>query len=200
VTTDPEPGTAAARRRPELLDLAATMVRDAGTAEAVTMESVALAAGISKPLVYRCFANRDALLIALLEREHDRLHERVRDATDGASSFEEQARGVLDAYLDAVDTAEPSVVDVLTHTVASPEFHERAGQRNVAILATISGMIVDHHHLDEPTSLIAAVMITKGLEGLIELWRGTGAPRDVLADRFIAFSWAGLDGMVAAAG
>ena len=38
-----------------------------------TMQSVADAAGVTKPVVYDCFANRDELLIALLAREEQHL-------------------------------------------------------------------------------------------------------------------------------
>ena len=38
-----------------------------------TMQSVADAAGVTKPVVYDCFANRDELLLALLAREEQHL-------------------------------------------------------------------------------------------------------------------------------
>ena len=64
-------------RRDLLLDAAAEMVA-AGDADEVSMESVALRAGVSRALVYKHFANRQALLHALYERESSHLHGSMR--------------------------------------------------------------------------------------------------------------------------
>lgn len=56
------------QRRKELLDAALRIVVRDGHA-AVTMEAVATAAGVTKPVVYGVFPNRETLLSALLERE-----------------------------------------------------------------------------------------------------------------------------------
>ena len=56
------------QRRRELLDAALHIVVRDGHA-AVTMEAVAAAAGVTKPVVYGVFPNREALLGELLKRE-----------------------------------------------------------------------------------------------------------------------------------
>ncbi|GAB3934379.1 TetR/AcrR family transcriptional regulator [Kribbella albertanoniae] len=60
------------RRRPMLLDAALKVFSDKGFA-GTTMQSVAEAAGVTKPVVYDSFANRDELLLALLAREEQHL-------------------------------------------------------------------------------------------------------------------------------
>src|SRR5689334_24825415 len=55
-----------------LLD-AALEVFSANGFAGTTMQSVADAAGVTKPVVYDCFANRDELLLALLAREEQHL-------------------------------------------------------------------------------------------------------------------------------
>lgn len=185
-----EPG-----REAQLIDLAADLIRRTGTADAVTMEAIAREAGISKPVVYKWFANRDALVLALYHRENDRLDARVRASFITAASFEQKAKALLDAYLDVVDNDEPSVIDVLARTVAAPAFHAQRVQRNFEVLATIAAMVFEHFDVDEPQSLTAAVMITKSLEGVIELWLATGAPRDALSADFVSFCLAGLHGL-----
>ncbi|TDD45780.1 TetR/AcrR family transcriptional regulator [Kribbella antibiotica] len=60
------------RRRPMLLDAALEVFSEQGFA-GTTMQSVADAAGVTKPVVYDSFANRDALLLALLAREEQHL-------------------------------------------------------------------------------------------------------------------------------
>ncbi|GAA0607891.1 TetR/AcrR family transcriptional regulator [Kribbella sandramycini] len=60
------------RRRPMLLDAALQVFSAKGYA-GTTMQSVADAAGVTKPVVYDSFANRDELLLALLAREEQHL-------------------------------------------------------------------------------------------------------------------------------
>ncbi|MFI5729505.1 TetR/AcrR family transcriptional regulator [Kribbella sp. NPDC051587] len=60
------------RRRPMLLDAALEVFSAKGFA-GTTMQSVADAAGVTKPVVYDSFANRDELLLALLAREEQHL-------------------------------------------------------------------------------------------------------------------------------
>jgi AcrR family transcriptional regulator len=61
----------AEERREQLLDAALRTAVDQGFA-AVTMERVARAAGVTRPVVYGLFADRGVLLAALLERETQR--------------------------------------------------------------------------------------------------------------------------------
>jgi len=65
---DYAPRVPAEQRRRELLDAALHVIVARGHA-AATMESVAAGAGVTKPVAYGMFANRDELLRALLERE-----------------------------------------------------------------------------------------------------------------------------------
>lgn len=61
----------AGERREQLLDAALGLIADAGYS-GVSMEAVARAARVSKPVVYDLFPDRGALLRALLEREESR--------------------------------------------------------------------------------------------------------------------------------
>ncbi|MBV9058648.1 MAG: TetR/AcrR family transcriptional regulator [Pseudonocardiales bacterium] len=45
-----------------------------------SMQAVADAAGVTKPVVYECFRNKDELLLALLDREEQRLLAAVSDS------------------------------------------------------------------------------------------------------------------------
>ncbi len=67
------------RRRPQMLDAALKLVAESGV-RAVHMEAIAQAMGVTKPVVYACFASREDLLNALLEREELRLFEGVMAA------------------------------------------------------------------------------------------------------------------------
>jgi AcrR family transcriptional regulator len=60
------------RRRPLILDAALEVYVERGY-KGTSMQAVADAAGVTKPVVYECFPNKDELLLALLDREEHRL-------------------------------------------------------------------------------------------------------------------------------
>src|SRR5213592_2395775 len=60
------------RRRPLVLDAAFKLFLERGY-EGTSMEAVARAAGVSKPVVYSCFPSKEALFTALLMREERRV-------------------------------------------------------------------------------------------------------------------------------
>jgi AcrR family transcriptional regulator len=60
------------RRRPQVLDAALELFLERGY-EGTSMEAIAAAAGITKPVVYACFPSKDQLFRALLAREEERI-------------------------------------------------------------------------------------------------------------------------------
>lgn len=66
-----------------ILDAAANLVMSQGIS-GCSLEAVAAASGVSKALVYKYFANRDALLSALIRREFDYMMGHDREATGHA--------------------------------------------------------------------------------------------------------------------
>ena len=81
-------------RRDALLDAAVALVRTKGVHE-VSMETVAEHAGVSRPLVYKHFANRDGLLAAAYRREAAALHAELASEVAAAGSVEEMYLALL---------------------------------------------------------------------------------------------------------
>ena len=77
---------ARAERREALLDVAASLAAQ-GSPEAITMEAVAEHAGVSRPLVYRHFPNRDELVAAVFQRETTHLHEQLTAEVSAAGTI-----------------------------------------------------------------------------------------------------------------
>ena len=105
--SDPEYGSPARRRlapadrREALLDRALELVAESGAA-AVTMQAVARAAGVARPVVYDFFADRAALLDALLAREEARALRDVFSVAPAALAGTDLADSVtraLDSFL-----------------------------------------------------------------------------------------------------
>ena len=92
------------RRRPLVLDAAYGLFLETGF-EGTSMDAIARAAGVSKPVVYDCFSSKDELFTALLDREEERVLGETRSAllTGGGG---EDPEGTLvrgfEAFLKAV--------------------------------------------------------------------------------------------------
>jgi AcrR family transcriptional regulator len=86
------------QRREHLLDVAADVLREDGTA-AFSMEAVKERAGVSRGLVYVYFQNADELAFALYEREVAELDRRIGEVR-GVKGFEERVRAAMKTYLD----------------------------------------------------------------------------------------------------
>lgn len=92
------------RRRPLVLDAAYELFLENGF-EGTSMDAIATATGVSKPVVYDCFASKDDLFTALLDREEERVLGETRAAllTSGGG---EDPEGTLirgfEAFLRAV--------------------------------------------------------------------------------------------------
>lgn len=97
----------AADRREQLLDVTRDLVVEQGFA-AVSMESVARRAGITRPVVYGHFPELGVLLDAMLERESSRALSQLAEvlpATDGTGSLRERLGQAMEAYLLAVEAS-----------------------------------------------------------------------------------------------
>lgn len=81
-------------RRDALLDAVVALVKTKGV-QVVSMEAVAEHAQVSRPLVYKHFANRDELLTAAYRREASTLHHDLAAEVASAGSIEEMYRSLL---------------------------------------------------------------------------------------------------------
>jgi AcrR family transcriptional regulator len=89
-----------AERRDALLDVALAIVTSDDLA-AVSMETVAERAGVSRPLVYKHFANRNELLAAVYQREAVHLHRQLAAEVAAADSVEAMFRALISGSLRA---------------------------------------------------------------------------------------------------
>src|SRR5436853_6252024 len=89
-----------ADRRDGLLDAAAALIA-AGDVEAVSMEAVAERAGVSRPLVYKHFANRSELLAAVYQRESATLHSELASQVGAGGAGGDVVRALVSGALRA---------------------------------------------------------------------------------------------------
>lgn len=117
----------APERRRQLLQVAGQLLAEAGV-DGVRIPDVARAAGVSRPVVYKHFASRQALLIGLLERWEEELSARFEAALEGAGpELEPALEIVLDNTMDALEAQGPGAWRLLGAAGPDPEI-ERVAQ------------------------------------------------------------------------
>lgn len=160
------------RRRPLVLDAAMDVFLERGF-EGASMDAIARAAGVSKPVVYDCFASKDELFKALFQREETRVTSEIRASLpDGAPDGVEAALAEgLTAFLRAV-AAQPESYRVILlgegGMNAAVAKRIRAGrERQVDAAAEAAGQLLDPAgEADErSTRLFAQVLVGVGEAG-----------------------------------
>jgi AcrR family transcriptional regulator len=101
----------------------------------VGMDAVAAEAGVSKPILYRYFADKSELWLAIAERIAGRIVAAVEPATAQLRQDRSMIAAVIDTYLTAL-SAEPDLYRVL-HQVNVPG----TGQLVAAAAETIAGAL-----------------------------------------------------------
>lgn len=195
---------AAARgqRREQLLDAADDALRDHGPD--VPMDTVAARAGVTKPILYRHFGDRNGLMVAVTRRHAERLIAELREALAGHGDPRDRIRVTIDTFLGFLER--------------DPQLHRAA----VGLGAVTSG---PRHVLDDAERVLCAEVEANVREELlgarldaapagtygtaiVGMTRLVGsrwleAPdsgREELADRLTDLLWQGLSGMAPRAG
>ena len=181
-------------RREHLLDVAAALILETGI-EAVTMEGVAAAAGVSKGLGYAYFANSSTLLRALLHREVRKLQERILAAMATETTFEGKLRATIHAWFDHAEERGVLMGRLLQATrndgphVEARNAYNRSPEDFWANLAARALGVPPAH------GRIATAILLSGLEGVVQRWTQCGDTRDELEDVFIRVAMGGLQNL-----
>jgi AcrR family transcriptional regulator len=115
------------RRREAVLDAAAALFVERGF-HGVGVDDLGAAAGISGPGLYRHFASKDELLMAVL----DRLWDQLRPVLDGldAQPPEDALEALVDAHLELVLGQPDALVLLVRELRHLPEDYRARAQRN----------------------------------------------------------------------
>jgi AcrR family transcriptional regulator len=157
-------------RRDALLAAAAAILTDESV-EAVTMEAVAERAGVSRPLVYKHFANGGELLAAVYQREaavlHDELAAAVRQATTVTDMFRALIRGALRAQADR-GTALAALRAAGGWNNALRQEQRQRDQTTVRYFAT---HVSEELGVTEPEATLAVAILLGAIETVLAQWR-----------------------------
>ena len=169
----------------------------------VGMDEIAAEAGTSKTVVYRHFADRAELYVAVCNRVAAQLLPKLRAALENTSNHpRELLAAAIDTYLAFIE-ADPELYRFVVH----PQAPVPGSRDPISTLADLVG--------DRATDLLAAALSAAGRptgaagpwgHGLVGLVRAAAdrwlqsadpMPRTELAGHLTALAWTGLAGVIA---
>jgi AcrR family transcriptional regulator len=132
------------RRRPLVLDAALRLFVEHGY-RGTSMDAIAAAAGVTKPVLYDCYPSKEALFAALLEREEQRLMNAIASALPQSPAFDDVERLLaegLGALLAAADASPDSwrIVFDSEHG-AEPAVARRVRRARAAIVTGLEELV-----------------------------------------------------------
>ena len=190
------PRLPAAVRRRQLLDVATSAFARRGF-HATSMADVAVAAGVTKPVLYQHFASKRALYLEALNDVGCRLRQSIEKATADAPTPHSQVERGLDAYFRFVAGEDAAFTLLFGGGTRRDEEFARAA---AAVEASIARSIATLLEVDGLTAWEREVLAS-GIVGLAEgasrRWLAQQPRPDVgpLAALVANLAWAGLRGL-----
>jgi len=190
-----------AQRRAELTEAAIDAIRRFGPE--VQMEAIAAHAGVSKPVLYRYFADKSELWLAVGQRASAMVLEAIVPAVAAVSEERAAVGAAVDAYLAHIE-ADTNLYRFVVHQ------REIARQQDVVTdvvdtvasgLARILGDRLRALGLDSGPALPWAYGIVGYVQTAGDWWLRHQQPisREALADYLTTFLWGGITGIRSAA-
>lgn len=164
-------------RRRQLLDEVARLAVSEGVG-AVTMERLAERSGVSKALPYRHFADADAALVALYQRETAALGIAVVRALDAAPTGADLVRVSVAAYFDALLPRR----DLLRALSSSGRGVPALADPDDAATRFAVSLLRRYHGLDDERSRAVAGMVQGAIVGAASTVLAGAAPRAIVED------------------
>jgi len=175
-------------RRETLLDTATEIVA-AGDLDALSMETVAQRAGVSRPLVYKHFANKGELLAAVYRREAAAFDAEIVAAVEEAKSLEDMLRAMLRAIFRGAGSRGDTftVLQRASGRDATVRAEQRARDRRsvrffARVAATEFGMGIRE-------ARAAMSVLLSGIDAVVAQWRAHKGPAQ---ERYLEDMYVGL--------
>ncbi len=157
-------------RRDALLDAAVALVRTKGV-HVVSMEAVAERAGVSRPLVYKHFANRDELLAAAYRREASKLHQDLASEVASAGSIEEMYGALLRGSIRAMVERGQIFTALGAAGGWNRDIRREQRSRDRDTVRAFAAVAARQYGLDRKRSTSVTAVLLGALDAVLAQWR-----------------------------
>ena len=165
-------GAHRAQRRAEFVAAALRVLDQQGPE--LTMDAVAAEAGVTKPVLYRYFADKTALVAALGEYGTQVLFERLMPAIAAEVPALDRVRGAVGAYFEVIDENPNLYWLIARHTAGEVPAETDPFQRNKELIAdaltALFGDYLRHYGLDSGGAEPWAHGVTGLVQSTAEWW------------------------------
>jgi AcrR family transcriptional regulator len=185
-------------REQQILDIAEQLFADLGY-DGVSIEEIARLAGVSRPIVYDYFGDKEAVYLACLRRARGELESMILSAAASAGNARETLERATSAYFEFVERRGQRWAVLFGGAGLSGFGAEEAERLRFATVSRLRDLIVAlEPDVDPVTAEAFAHAISGSAEQVAKWWRANPqrTRADVLA-RQTAFSWAGLSQLFA---
>ena len=184
-----------AARRAQLLDDAVEAIRESGPG--ATMEQLARRGGVTKPILYRHFQDRDGLISALAERFSSELLDGIGAALHAPATPRELLETTVDAYLSLLER-EPHLYRFLLRQVGTRGDGLSKISPLIDRIAQQVAVVIGERLRDVGRDSGAAVPWAYGIIGLVhqagDWWlEDRTLPRERLTSYLTDLLWQGLE-------
>ncbi len=185
----------ATARREQLVDVAVGVFAKNGY-HAASMNDVAVAAGVTKPVVYQHFASKKDLYIALLDEVGRRLLTRISKATAEAVDGRTQTLAGFSAYFHWVaDDHDAFLLLFGSGPRSDDDFADAVRRVTDGVASAIASLITVDISAEHRETLAHAIvgMAESASRKLID--SGTSFEPDRIAEQLAVLAWSGLRGL-----
>jgi AcrR family transcriptional regulator len=183
----------AEQRREHILAASALSLAANGYAD-TSMDDIALAAGISKPVLYDHFASKEVLYLDLLRWLRDRLLSAGKDMMVQAPSVEEGTEAAVSFLFRFAQSSPHEAILLFTPPQGEPTI--TAAARTIQDEATrhLANMILSAFpNIEQSSASIHAEFLKTGLHGAILWWlRNPQMPLEEAKAAVLSILWSGM--------
>lgn len=166
--------------------------------DAVSVEEIANAAGVSKPVIYEHFGGKEGLYQVIVDREttalNELLREKVRPDLRPRDALEGSILGLLD-YIEVNPDGFGLMVHQSPEVISGSQFStimSDMGDYLTELLATY----FEHLGFDPDTAPLYAQMLAGTVGTMGQIWaHEKNPPKDILAAHLVNLMWNGLRGL-----
>lgn len=185
-----------ADRRSALLDATIEIAVEYG-ADAVTMETVASRARVSRPLVYKHFANATEMLSAAYRREASALDDEIVAVVSparGQGGLEGTIRSLVCAVIDGAESRGAVLTQFIRAGGRDAEARQEQRSRDRRTVRYFTKLAMEEFDVGEKEAKAAMRVLLTGIDSLLHQWRErpTREQRKFLEDLYVGLVLGGL--------
>jgi AcrR family transcriptional regulator len=181
----------AGQRRSQLLSVAGGLFAEHGF-HGLSMDQLAGAAGVSKPVLYQHFPSKRDLYLALVEDAVTEMESRVQAALHGTSDNHARVEGAIGAYFDFVEDSRFRLL-FATADVADVDVREAVESAMQRVSIAVGALIAEDAGLDrDAANFLGAALRGLATEGARWWLLRSGVDKGQAVQLLSRLAWRGL--------